>query len=133
MFSAGEPYEQFMGRWSRTLGPLFVRFAGVVDGEAVLDVGAGTGALTAAIAAAVPSSTVVGVDAAAAYVAAAQARHSAGSVRFEVGDARQLRFADASFDRTMSALVLNFVPDPQTAVQEMRRVTRQGGTVAGAV
>jgi len=133
VFSAGEPYEQFMGRWSRGLAPLLVRFAGVVDGEAVLDVGSGTGALTAALAAAVPSSTIVGVDPAAAYVAAARARHAEERVRFEVGDARQLPFGDASFDRTVSALMLNFVPGPETAVEEMRRVTRRGWTVAAAV
>jgi SAM-dependent methyltransferase len=133
MFSAGEPYEQFMGRWSRRLAPQLVRFAGVLDGDAVLDVGSGTGALTAAFAAAAPSSTIVGVDPAAAYVAAAQARHARPRVRFEVGDARRLPFADASFDRTVSALMLNFVPGPETAVEEMRRVTRLGGTVAAAV
>jgi SAM-dependent methyltransferase len=73
------------------------------------------------------------VDPAAAYVSAADARHSGERVRFEVGDARQLPFADASFDRTVSALMLNFVPAPETAVEEMRRVTRRGGTVAAAV
>ncbi|HEY7172399.1 MAG TPA: methyltransferase domain-containing protein [Vicinamibacterales bacterium] len=133
MFSAGEPYEQFMGRWSRSLAPLLVRFAGVRDGEAVLDVGSGTGALTAAIAAAAPAGAIVGVDPAAAYVAAARARQAGAHVRFEVGDARQLPFADASFDRTVSALMLNFVPGPETAVEEMRRVTRRGGTVAAAI
>jgi SAM-dependent methyltransferase len=133
VFSAGEPYEQFMGRWSRGLGSLFVTFAGVCDGDAVLDVGSGTGALAAAIAAAAPSGTIIGVDPAEAYVAAAQLRLTSDRVRFEIGDARRLRFADASFDRTMSALMLNFVPDPGTAVREMRRVTRPGGSVAAAV
>jgi SAM-dependent methyltransferase len=133
VFSAGDPYERFMGRWSRALAPLLVRFAGVLDGENVLDVGSGTGALTAALAAALPASTIVGVDPAAAYVASAQARLPGDRVRFEVGDARQLRFADTSFDRTVSALMLNFVPDPAKAVEEMRRVTRPGGTIAAAV
>jgi SAM-dependent methyltransferase len=54
-------------------------------------------------------------------------------VRFEVGDAQQLPFEDASFDRTLSLLILNFVPDPQKALTEMIRVTRPGGTVAAAV
>jgi SAM-dependent methyltransferase len=133
MFSAGEPYERFMGRWSRRLAPLFVRFTGVLDGDAVLDVGCGTGALTTAVAAACPSCTIVGVDPAAPYVAAARAQHAGDRVRFEVGDARQLPFGDASFDRTVSALMLNFVPDRELAVQEMLRVTRPGGTVAAAV
>jgi ubiquinone/menaquinone biosynthesis C-methylase UbiE len=54
-------------------------------------------------------------------------------VRFEVGDAQDLRFAYATFDRTLSLLVLNFVPDPATALDQMIRVTRPGGLVAAAV
>ena len=65
MFSAGDAYERFMGRWSRELAPLLVTFAGVRDGNAVLDVGSGTGALTAAVAAVSPSSRIIGIDPAA--------------------------------------------------------------------
>jgi SAM-dependent methyltransferase len=54
-------------------------------------------------------------------------------MRFEVGDAEHLPFEAASFDRTLSLLILNFVPDPQKALIEMIRVTRPGGTVAAAV
>ena len=45
----------------------------------------------------------------------------------------QLPFDDASFDRTVSLLILNFVPDPMKALIEMIRVTRPGGTIAAAV
>jgi SAM-dependent methyltransferase len=44
-----------------------------------------------------------------------------------------LRFADGSFDRTLSLLVLNFIPHPTKALDEMVRVTRPGGTISGAV
>ena len=63
----------------------------------------------------------------------AQARHPGDLIRFEVGDAQQMRFADATFDRTLSLLVVNFIPDAAKALDEMRRVTRHGGTVAAAV
>ena len=133
MFSAGDAYERFMGRWSRELAPLLVEFAGVCNGDTVLDAGSGTGALTATIAALAPSSHIIGIDSAATYVAFAQARYRGDRVRFEVGDARQLRLPDGSVDRTLSLLAINFVPNPAKAVDEMIRVTRAGGTVAAAV
>jgi SAM-dependent methyltransferase len=133
MFSIGDAYETFMGRWSRRLAPLLVRFAGVADGDAVLDVGCGTGSLTAAVMAAAPSSRVVGIDPSEPYVAVARAHHQTERVHFEVGDAQQLQFEAGSFDATISLLIMNFVPDPARALTEMIRVTRPGGVVAAAV
>ena len=133
MFSLGEAYDVFMGRWSGRLAPLLVQFAAVVDGDDVLDVGTGTGSLAAAVAAVAPSSRIVGIDRSQPYVAVARARHQSQRMRFEVGDAQQLPFQDARFDRTLSLLILNFIPDPEQALKEMVRVTRPGGTVGAAV
>jgi SAM-dependent methyltransferase len=133
IFSAAQAYERFMGRWSRGLAPLFVRFAGVRDGDAVLDVGSGTGSLTAAVAKIAPSSRIVGVDPAAPYVALAQSQHGSALIQFEAGDAQQMRFDNAVFDRTVSLLVVNFIPDARKALGEMKRVTKSKGTVAAAV
>lgn len=133
MFSAADAYERFMGRWSRALAPLMVPFAGIRDGETVLDVGCGTGELTAAIARAAPATSIVGIDPSATYVAFAQARHKTRSVRFDVADATQLPFQDACFHRTVSLLMLNFVLDRDRAVREMTRVSRTGAVIAAAV
>jgi len=133
MFQLADAYERFMGRWSRRLAPHLVSFAGVVDGESILDIGSGTGALTAAVAAAAPASKITGVDRSAPYVEYAAAHRPSDRVHVRVGDAQQLDLPDDTFDRTLSLLILNFVPDRSQAMREMIRVTRVGGTVAAAV
>ncbi|HZJ05724.1 MAG TPA: class I SAM-dependent methyltransferase [Nocardioidaceae bacterium] len=49
------------------------------------------------------------------------------------GDARQLPFADGEFDRVVAAEVLEHIPDDRTAISELARVLRPGGTMAVTV
>lgn len=133
MFSQADAYERFMGRWSRRLAPLLVSFAEVRDGDAVLDVGSGTGSLSFAVRDATKTSRVTGVDLSREYVAGASAKNTDPRVRFEVGSAEDLPLPDASFDKALSMLVLNFVPDRARAVREMSRVTKPGGSVVAAI
>lgn len=133
MFTASDAYERFMGRWSRHVAPLLLTFMGLEDGDAVLDVGSGTGAMADAVVAAPASATVVGIDPSTAYVDAATARRRSDRATFEVGDGQQMRFESDRFGRTVSLLVMNFVPDPGKALDEMIRVTRHGGIIAAAV
>ncbi len=121
-----------MGRWSRALATQLVRFAEVRDGDTLLDVGSGTGSIAAAVAS-IPAVRIVGLDPAPAYVGFARSRHARERTHFIVGDAQQLPFHDDAFDRTLSLLAINFVPDPRKAAVEMTRVTRRGGIVAAAV
>jgi ubiquinone/menaquinone biosynthesis C-methylase UbiE len=133
MFSASAGYERFMGRWSRLLAPAFVAFAGVRNGDRVLDVGTGTGSVASAIEAKMPSSEIVGVDPSEGFIAYARKNAKSGRAHFEVGDGQALKFKDASFDHTLALLVMNFIPDHDKAIAEMRRVTRPGGVVSACV
>jgi SAM-dependent methyltransferase len=133
MFSESDAYERFMGRWSRLLAAPFLRFADVRASDSILDVGCGTGALSETALGLAPSGSVTGIDISPEYVARARAALPGGRATFEVGDAQALRFADRTFDRALSLLVINFVPDPGKALREMVRVTKPGGIVAAAV
>jgi SAM-dependent methyltransferase len=133
MFAISEGYELYMGRWSRLLAPRYAAFAGVKDGERILDVGTGTGAVASTLAASLPRSEIVGIDPSAAFIAHAAKNAKSSRLRFETGDAQALRHDDASFDQAIALLVMNFIPDHDKAIAEMRRVTRPGGVVSACV
>jgi ubiquinone/menaquinone biosynthesis C-methylase UbiE len=126
-------YEQLMGRWSRILAPLFIDFAGVSEGERILDVGCGTGSLTFALPEAANVAEIAAIDFSPVFVEEAQRRNKDPRISISQGDACALSFADGRFDRALSLLVLHFVPQTPKAVSEMRRVVRSGGVVAAAV
>ncbi len=129
----GDGYELQMGRWSRRLAEPFLDFCGCSDGEAVMDAGCGTGSLTFALGQRAKDLRIQGIDFSPAYIAHATQHNHNPNIAFRVGDVCALPFADASFDRALSLLVLHFVPDANRAVSEMRRVARPGATVAAAV
>jgi len=133
MFSTSAGYERYMGRWSRRLVPGYIEFAGVKNGDRVLDVGTGTGAVAAGIAATMPAAEIVGIDPSEAFISYAKNNVTSGRARFEIGDAQSLNFPDASFDQTTALLVMNFIPDHDKAIREMRRATRPGGVVSACV
>ena len=134
MFADAKAYERFMGRWSRLAAVPLVDFAGVPDPGRVLDVGSGTGSLAFAIADRKPRAHILGIDPSKEYVAYANDRNRfPGRVSFELGDAQQLHFPDAAFEASLSLLVFNFIPDPDKALLEVRRVTKPGGGISAAV
>lgn len=132
-FADARAYDRFMGRWSRRLAPVFLDFVDIANNARVLDAGCGTGALTMTVANRKPESKVVGVDLSREYIEYCRTQNPLNRVRFEVGDAQNLGFPDGAFDAAVSMLVLNFVPNPNRAVAEMKRVTAPGGRVAAAV
>lgn len=95
--------------------------------------GCGTGALTFAIAENTTASKIVGIDLSEAFIDYARAKTNNPCVTFEVGDAQNIRFPNASFDCCLALLVMSFIPDATKAAREMRRVTRPSGIVATAM
>jgi SAM-dependent methyltransferase len=128
----GNPYEQYVGRWSRRVAPRFLSWLAVPAEQRWLDVGCGTGALCAAIVDHCSPSSVVGVEPSDAFLNTAK-EQLAGRAVLHRGSATEIPLDDASIDVTVSGLVLNFVPDGRAALAEMARVTGSGGTIAGYV
>lgn len=128
----GDPYERYVGRWSRQVAPLFLNWLSVSAGRRWLDIGCGTGALCTAILEACSPLSVAGVEPSEGFLESAR-RHLEGRVTFYQGNATAIPLADSSVDAVVSGLVLNFVPDQLAALTEMVRVAVQGGIVGAYV
>ena len=128
-YGDADGYDRYMGRWSAALAPPFLAFADAGEPAAILDVGCGTGNLLAAAASAFPRARLVGIDPSATLLAKARARSEPARVDFINGVAERLPFSAASFDCTLSLLVLQEFSDRSGVLGEMHRVTRSGGVV----
>jgi len=129
-WATGDAYEPYVGRWSRLVAREFLAWLDAPAGLAWLDVGCGTGALTGAAAEGCAPKRLAGVDPSAGFLDFARARLGGAGAELRRGDAQDLPFAAAEFDRVVSGLVLNFVPDQARAAAEMARVARPGGEAA---
>lgn len=128
---AATDYARFMGRYSEPLAIALVAATGCpADGRA-LDVGCGTGAVTAQLVERVGVEQISAVDPSEQFVAAARARFPELDVRRAAAEA--LPFEDNAFAAAFASLVVHFMSDPVAGLREMGRVVRPGGTVAATV
>jgi len=132
-WSGGDAYEGYIGRWSRRVGARFVDWLDVAPRSSWVDVGCGTGALSATILDRANPTWVRGFDPSADFVGYASTHITDPRASFAVGTADALPLDDGVADVVVAGLVLNFVPDPVVALAEMRRVARPGGVIAAYV
>ena len=125
---SADSYDRFMGRYSAQLSPQLADLAGVEAGQRALDVGCGSGMLTAELVARLGPGAVSAVDPSESFVAAVRERHPGVDVH-QCG-AEEMPFADATFDAALAQLVISFMTDPVAGLREMARVTRPGGVIA---
>ena len=128
-----EGYQKIMGRFSVQLATSFLRFIGEESGQTILDLGCGTGSMTSKLAERGDHKYIVGIDVSEVYINYARSCNEDSRIQFEVADGSALPFEANTFDRAVSQLVLQFMPDPFPAVQEMCRVVKPGGLIAACV
>jgi len=132
-WAAGAVYEDFMGRWSRLLAPRFVSWLSVRPDASWLDVGCGTGALADAICAVANPASVVACDPSEPFIDYARRQKIGSRVSFVAAGVGQLPTRPGGFDSVTSLLALNFFPELDAAVDEMRRITAVNGLVSACV
>lgn len=128
----GDPYDRYIGRWSRRVAPHFLGWLAIPPGRRWLDVGCGTGALSAAVLEAAAPAAVTAVDPSAGFLERASSNLGSRATT-ALGTAADLPLPDACVDVAVSGLVLNFTADPVAALVEQSRVTVAGGAVAAYV
>ena len=129
-WNAGDSYDAYMGRWSRQISAKFLDWLGLPKQLEWLEVGCGTGALSESILSKCEPVSLLGIEQSEGFVTTARNNVADSRVEFKVGDAQDLALPEQSRDSVVSALVLNFIPDKEKALDEMIRVCRSGGTVA---
>jgi SAM-dependent methyltransferase len=128
----GGAYESYIGRWSRKLAPGFLDWLGLGPGLDWLDVGCGTGALSATILDRCRPRSVTGVEPSEGFRRAAQA-NLGGRATILAGSAEDIPLTGVDFDVIVSGLVLNFVPHAAAAFEQMLGFLRPEGTIAAYV
>jgi ubiquinone/menaquinone biosynthesis C-methylase UbiE len=120
-----------MGRYSRQLATPFADFAALGSGMRVLDVGAGTGALTEELIKRVGAERVAAAEPSPDYLAALRERYPEVDIR--LAPAEDLPWDADSFDVTLAQLVVSFMNDARQGARELARVLRPGGTAAACM
>lgn len=112
--------------------PLIRKWCGIKDGMRILDVGCGTGYFTRLLAKADQKIRVTGLDIEEEFISYArkEAKEQGVAAEFLAGTALDLPFEDHSFDLVTSHTFFHSVSDPVKALSEMKRVTKNGGTIA---
>ncbi len=128
-FTDGAAYDRLARRITRDVGEVFIDWLSLPKGLSWIDVGCGTGAFTQLLLERCAPSHVSAVDPSAEQIAYARTTPAAKRVDFQTGDALELPFGHEKFDAGAMALVITFVPNPDKAVAELKRVTKPGGTI----
>jgi len=128
----GDPYEYFMGRWSSLMALEFLKWLNVGSNKNWLDVGCGTGALSEAIELNCKPQKLTCIDPSESFIEKVKRRISIIG-EFVVGGVDRMPFENDCFDIIVSGLALNFFPNLEIALSELKRVSKPNAVIAAYV
>lgn len=128
----GNPYEYFMGRWSSLMSIEFLNWLNMPSNLNWLDIGCGTGALSEAIEHNCIPEKISGIDPSEGFIEKVKQRIST-NCEFRVGNVEKLPFENENFEVIVSGLALNFFPNIEKALSELKRVSKPNGVIAAYV
>lgn len=133
-----EPYTKaahYLNHTNRVTSEAFGRWGRLSGDQLVLDLGCGTGRGLFGLKRLFPDLRLVGLDLTlpALMFSKSRLKEFGYSVMLCAGDGCRLPFRDGVFDAVVSTRVLQYVPCPDRAVAEMRRVAKKGGRVVVCV
>jgi len=131
-WNSSDPYEYFMGRWSKLMAPVFLKWLNLPGNLSWLDIGCGTGALSEAIMNTYEPGQLSGMDSSSGFLEKAKQRLP-GTTAFIIGSASEIPEEKEKFHVVVSGLALNFFPDINAALLEMQRVLKANCTIAAYV
>lgn len=121
-------FDNSIGRFIKEVeSELLLKMLSAKSGERILDVGCGTGIFTQDVLQ--KGCRIIGVDLSSKMLLNASRRLNRKSFNAACADMIFLPFCDGSFDRVFSMTAVEFVVDLKKAVEELNRVTRNGGTI----
>lgn len=131
-WKSGDPYEYFMGRWSKLMALEFLNWLNLPNHLSWLDIGCGTGALSEMIYQHSKPSHLTCIDPSEEFLAKTKEKLN-NKGEFLVGSVADIPREDYSIDVVVSGLALNFFPDLDSALTEMKRISKPGGFIAAYV
>ena len=120
-------YDRFMRKDRAAYEEMYALIWPVVKGKTVLELATGTGLIAKSIVNA--AAHIEATDASVGMIAEAKRDNQSAKLHFSVQDMFRLPYADQSFDVVIVSNALHIVPQPEKALQEIKRVLKDDGTL----
>lgn len=118
-------YNVFMRKDQKAYEKMYVLIRETIKGREVLELATGTGMIAKQVAE--EAAHMIATDYSEGMIAQARKGKCPTNLRFEIADAVNLQYEDSSFDVVLISNALHIMPNPEKALDEIRRVLKPEG------